>query len=204
MNNKKKIYASIFAVLLLIVTVSSGTYAVYKWRSTIGLNVSVSVTDNIVITFDGGTDITGRLIPVRYPYEGIVKEISIKSNLPSSDTFNLYLKRNTLPSELQSTQFKWGLTSCDLSIDIDCVKEAEVNEGGNFSTASMSDFVDQNTGDMLLLEEQTIPYVKNLKLYLYLWFDGTVTNNSNMMNKSVDFDLYATGNTEGTLNEVSQ
>ena len=42
--------------MLLTVVVSTGTYAVYKWRSTVGLDVSITVTEDIVITFNGGTD----------------------------------------------------------------------------------------------------------------------------------------------------
>ena len=196
MNSKKRIYSSIIIVLLLIAVVSSTTFAVYKWRSTTGLNVSINVTDNIIITFNGGTNITGRLIPVANAYEGIVKEMSVKANLPSSDTFNLYLKVNTLPDELKSAQFRWRLTGCDLSGD--CITISP-DVSGNFSTTSMSDYIDQTSGDMLLLEDQAIPYRSTLKLYLYLWIDGTVDNNVNMGSKSIDFDLYVTGNTEGTL-----
>lgn len=200
MNNKKKIIVSVLIVLLLIVVISSVTYAAFKWRSTNGLNVSIGVTDNVVVTFYGGTDITGRLVPVDSPSKGIVKSISIKSNLPTSDTFNLYLKINTLPNDLKDSSFRWKLTDCQ---EGNTCYDSEVDISGNFSTTSMNDFIDSGTGDMLLLEDQSISFKNYLNLYLYFWIDGNVDNAVSMGSKSVDFDLYATGTSSGTFTEVT-
>ena len=190
MNYKKNVIVSILVVLLIIVVFSSTTYAVYKWRSTYGLNVNVNVTDNVIVTFNGGTNITGRLIPVDSPRYGIDKFISVKSNLPSNDTFSLFLKINKLPDELKTDSFKWKLTNGN-----------DIDVSGSFTPISMNDYIDSGTGDMLLLENQPVPFRYNLKLHLYIWIDGTVDNATSMQNKSVDFDLYATGTSNGEFVE---
>ena len=202
MNNKKKIFISVVIVLILCVLVVSATYAVYRWRSTYGLNVNITVNDNIVITFNGGTNITGRLIPTDATKDMskiIVKEMTIKSNLPTDGTYNLYLKTNELPSAIQDESFKWLLTDCGLT-NSNC--NGDINISGNFSASSMSEYRDQTTGDLLLLDSSNIPFVKKLHLYLYLWIDGTVDNDLSMAGNHIDFDLYATG-TAGSLNNNS-
>ena len=199
MNNKKKIFISVVIVLILCAIVVSATYAVYRWRSTYGLNVNITVNDNIVITFNGGTNITGRLIPTDVTKDMdkiIVKEMTIKSNLPTDGTYNLYLKTNELPSAIQDESFKWLLTDCDYIDDSYCGED--INISGDFSASSMSEYRDQTTGDLLLLDSSNIPFRKKLHLYLYLWIDGTVDNDISMGGNHIDFDLYATG-TDGSL-----
>ena len=202
MNNKKKIFISVVIVLILCAIVVSATYAVYRWRSTYGLNVNITVNDNIVITFNGGTNITGRLIPTDTSKDMdkvIVKEMIIKSNLPTDGTYNLYLKTNELPSAIQDESFKWVLTDCGLT-NSNC--NGDINISGNFSASSMSEYRDETTGDLLLLDSSNIPFRKKLHLYLYLWIDGTVDNDISMGGNHIDFDLYATG-TDGSLNNNS-
>ena len=212
MNNKKKVIISMVIVLLLIVVVSSATYAVYKWRSTYGLNVDITVNDNVVITFDGGPNITGRIKPVSDPSEGIIKEMSVKSNLPNNASYNLYLKINELPEGLKNTSFRWGLiddeevesclsTTCN-STDLENAGHFVIS--GNFSTSSMNEYKDATTNDLLLLEGSSIPFKNKQELYLYLWIDGTVDNDPSMGGNSIDFDLYATGSSDTLVELPSQ
>ena len=127
--------------------------------------------------------------------------MTIETNLLANDTFNLYLKTNTLPNELKVDYFKWQLVSCDLSSNSSCASSATVNASGNFTTSSMSEFIDSVTGDMLLLENEPIPL--HLDLYLYLWIDGNVDNDLNIGNKDINFDIYAKGTSKGSYTEGS-
>lgn len=203
MKEKKNIILSIVSVLLIIIVVVGATYAYYRWRSSESIDVTVNF-DNIsdtVITFYGGNNITGKVTPTATAYEGRVKQMSIETNVLANDTFNLYLKVNTLPNELKVDYFKWQLVSCDLSVNSSCASSATVNVGGDFSTSSMSNFIDSVTGDMLLLENEQIPL--HLDLYLYLWIDGNVDNNVNIGNKDINFDIYAKGTSKGSYTEGS-
>ena len=206
MRNNKKIIIAIVIVLVIIIVVSSVTYAIFRWRSTYGLNVNIEVTDHIIITFDGGTNITDKLKPVEGPTDGLIKHMSIRSNLPSSsDTYGIYLKINDLPNALKNEEFNWMLIDCDLINDDHCALEyTEVNAHGNFSTTSMNEFTDSETGDLLLFEGDSIPFKNKQDLYLYLWINGTVDNDLSMSGKSIDFDIYAKGFTtdNGEVSEV--
>ena len=212
----KNLFISVLIVLLIIVIVSSVTYAAYVWRSTTGLDVSVDVNDNITVTFNGGTNITGKLFPVDRPTSGIIKEMVIKSNLPSSDPYSVYLKINQLPQVMKDSSFKWVLTdglndvnSCweDIGLPDGATPSCELVSGsifvgGNFSTSSMSEFTDSVTNDLILLENQSLPYISDLHLYLYIWIDGTVDNSLNLTGNHVDFDVYVKGKSD-TFVEVT-
>ena len=203
MNEKKKIYLMIIGVILGIILVSGGTYAWFKWRSSESIDVIINFdnTADARVTFYGGDSITGKIAPTEYVYQGKVKNMSIESSLLSNDTFNLYLKINDLPNELKVNYFKWQLVSCDLVSNHNCASSATVNVNGNFSTNSMNEFYDSNTGDLLLLENEPIP--KHMDLYLFLWINGNVDNDLSIGDKDIDFDIYAKGTSRGTYTDGS-
>ena len=203
MKEKKKIILSIVSVLLIIIVVVGATYAYYRWRSSESIDVTVNFNNlgDTTVTFYGGNNITGKITPTADSYEGKVKHMTIETNVLANDTFNLYLKVNTLPNELKVDYFKWQLVSCDLSSNSSCASSATVNVGGDFTTSSMSEFIDSVTGDMLLLENEPIPL--HLDLYLYLWIDGNVDNDSSIGNKDIDFDIYAKGTSKGSYTNGS-
>lgn len=68
MDNKKFIFGVIALLLLMI----GGTYAYYKWSSTENINVNVKIEGGSV-TFNGGSNITGVLIPTATKEGGIKK-----------------------------------------------------------------------------------------------------------------------------------
>ena len=203
MKRNKKIFLMIIGVLLTIIIVSGLTYAFYRWRSSSSIDVIINFDNasQTVVTFYGGDSITGKITPTQYAYQGRVKQMNISSNIAGNDTFNLYLKINTLPNALKVDYFKWQLTSCDLSVNSSCASTATVNVSGNFSTTSMNNFYDNDTGDLLLLEDEPIP--NNLDLYLYLWIDGNVDNDLSIGNLDINFDVYAKGTSAGTYTEGS-
>lgn len=197
-NNKKKMFLSILIALLIVIGVSSATYAVYKWRSSVHLNVDVNVTNNVVVNIDGGPNISGRIAPVSDYTEGIKKTIKIKSNLPGAGTFNLYLHINQLPQELRDISFKWMVTSKSAEYDYcgyDC---------SDFRDNSISGFIIDETNDINLIGNETIPYKQEEEYILYIWLDGeNYDQDVSMGGKHIDFDLYITStNGNGTLNEV--
>ena len=203
MNNKKNLIISVVGVMFGILLISGATYAWYKWQSSSSIDVIINFdnTSQTVVTFYGGDNITGKITPSALPSGGRVKQMSIESSLVANDTFNLYLKINTLPNYLKVEYFKWQLVSCDLGTDSTCGSSATVNESGNFTTTSMSDFYDSTTGDLLLLENEPIP--RHLDLYLYLWIDGNVDNDVSIGNQDINFDIYAKGTSVGTYTEGS-
>ena len=181
-DNKKKIILSLIGVFLLVVIVGTGTYAWFKWRSTAEENVNVNLTASSIITFIGGTDIVGELEPVLNKEDGVMKQIKITSDVPGN-SFNLYMKINSLPDELKDSTFLWAIYKGNTYI------------GGD-------SFINYNTGDDITLLNNVEISSDSTDIYkIYYWIDGSVVNNSNMMNKTVKLSLYATGNS-GTVNEI--
>lgn len=183
MDNKKKIIISLTSLFLLVVIASVGTYAWFKWRTTLEQTVNVNLTATSVITFIGGPDINGYLDPAYNYFDGTRKDVKITSELPGS-TFNLYFKINELPDELKETWFLWAIYKGDEYID-----------GDNFSTYNVND-------NIPLLLNRTIPVDEYDTYSLYLWLDGEVDYDSSIANKRVSLSLYATGD-NGSVNELS-
>ena len=182
-DNKKKIIVSLVGLFLFIAVVGTGTYAWFKWRTTLEQNVNVNLTASSVITFIGGPDITGYLDPAYNYFDGTRKDVKITSELPGSK-FNLYMKINKLPDELKESWFLWAIYKGDEYID-----------GGNFENSNVGD-------NVVLLLNRDIP-VDTFDTYsLYLWLDAEVDYDSSIANKTVDLSLYATGDS-GSINELS-
>lgn len=179
---KKKIITILSLSVLPLLVVSAGTYAWYIWQTNNTQNISISLTASSTITFNGGTDIVGQLEPVLDKEDGIVKTISITSDA-SGNSFNLNMKINSLPSELKSTSFLWAIYKGNELIDSD-----------NFSTYN-------NNDNIVLLNNREISSSSTDTYTIYFWINGNVSNNANMMNKTVSLSLYATGET-GSVNEI--
>ena len=195
-NNKKKMFLSILIALLIIIGVSSATNAVYKWRSSVHLNVDIDVTSNVVVNIDGGPNISARIAPVSDYTKGIKKAIKIKSNLPGAGTFNLYLHINQLPQELKNVSFLWRIVKKGKNNSYDYLVSS------NF--ANINNYYNSASGDYLLINNRTIPYKQEEEYILYIWLDGeNYDQDVSMGGKHIDFDLYITStNGNGTLNEV--
>ena len=77
MKNKKKIITYLIIFLVVILLLAGATYTWFKWRSSNNTNVRITInnTSDLVITFDGGSNVTGTLEPTLTKEEGIVKNV---------------------------------------------------------------------------------------------------------------------------------
>ena len=185
MKNKKKniIYLIIFIVLLFLVV--GATYTWFKWRSSNNTNVRITInnTSDLVITFDGGSNVTGALEPTLTKEEGIVKNFSASTN-GLDVPMNIWLKLNTLPDALKDSTFKWEL-----------YRDSVYLNGGSFNVSEITTRTSGNTTDYNLINNNIVGST-TANYTLYLWIDGNVNNNIDMASKSFDFDLYATVSSE--------
>ena len=190
MKNNKGL---IIGIIGLIIVMIGGTYAYYRWNSTSNINVSVKISGNTV-TFVGGSNVTGTLTPVDSKEEGIKKDITVKANEAGS-TMSLYMDLTTMPNELKEESFVYELYYNDTTL----VTKGNFKAYNASSNASGITYASSGVTTLILFTDRNVNTTTD-KYTLYLWFNGKdFTNPDTMQNKTLSFDLYATGK-NATLN----
>ena len=190
MKNNKGL---IIGIIGLIIVMIGGTYAYYRWNSTSNINVSVKISGNTV-TFVGGSNVTGTLTPVDSKEEGIKKDITVKASEAGS-TMSLYMDLTTMPSELKEESFVYELYYNDTTL----VKKGNFKAYNASSNASGINYASSGVTTLTLFTDRNVNTTTD-KYTLYLWFNGKdFTNPNTMQNKTLSFNLYATGK-NATLN----
>ena len=190
MKNNKGL---IIGIIGLIIVMIGGTYAYYRWNSTSNINVSVKISGNTV-TFVGGSNVTGTLTPVYSKEEGIKKDITVIASEAGS-TMSLYMDLTTMPNELKEESFIYELYYNDTTL----VKKGNFKAYNASSNASGITYASSGTTTLTLFTDRNVNTTTD-KYTLYLWFNGKdFTNPDTMQNKTLSFDLYATGK-NATLN----
>ena len=190
MKNNKGL---IIGIIGLIIVMIGGTYAYYRWNSTSNVNVSVKISGNTV-TFVGGSNVTGTLAPVDSKEKGIKKDITVKASKAGS-TMSLYMDLTTMPNELKEKSFVYELYYNDSTL----VKKGNFKAYNASSNASGITYASSGVTTLTLFTDRNVNTTTD-KYTLYLWFNGKdFTNPNTMQNKTLSFDLYATGK-NATLN----
>lgn len=190
MKNNKGL---IIGIIGLIIVMIGGTYAYYRWNSTSNINVSVKISGNTV-TFVGGSNVTGTLTPVDSKEEGIKKDITVKASEAGS-TMSLYMDLTTMPNELKEESFVYELYYNDTTL----VKKGNFKAYNASSNASGITYASSGVTTLILFTDRNVNTTTD-KYTLYLWFNGKdFTNPDTMQNKTLSFNLYATGK-NATLN----
>ena len=190
MKNNKGL---IIGIIGLIIVMIGGTYAYYRWNSTSNINVSVKISGNTV-TFVGGSNVTGTLAPVDSKEKGIKKDITVKASEAGS-TMSLYMELTTMPNELKEESFVYELYYNDTTL----VKKGNFKAYNASSNASGITYASSGVTTLTLFTDRNVNTTTD-KYTLYLWFNGKdFTNPNTMQNKTLSFDLYATGK-NATLN----
>ena len=190
MKNNKGL---IIGIIGLIIVMIGGTYAYYRWNSTSNVNVSVKISGNTV-TFVGGSNVTGTLAPVDSKEKGIKKDITVKASKAGS-TMSLYMDLTTMPNELKEESFVYELYYNDTTL----VKKGNFKAYNASSNASGITYASSGVTTLTLFTDRNVNTTTD-KYTLYLWFNGKdFTNPDTMQNKTLSFNLYATGK-NATLN----
>ena len=184
MKNNKGL---IIGIIGLIIVMIGGTYAYYRWNSTSNVNVSVKISGNTV-TFVGGSNVTGTLVPVDSKEKGIKKDITVKASKAGS-TMSLYMDLTTMPNELKEKSFVYELYYNDSTL----VKKGNFKAYNASSNASGITYASSGVTTLTLFTDRNVNTTTD-KYTLYLWFNGKdFTNPNTMQNKTLSFNLYATG-----------
>lgn len=166
---QSKIFIIILLILLIGLIIGVGTYAWFTWTSTDNTKVTLSVGRLADVTFDKGPDINiNNLAPVFNYYDGVSTTFSINNRDTSGAllSYIVKLKINNIDEELKNGSFKFVLVDHDTN---KIVKEGSFEEAVN--------------NQYLKLTSQSLKNgISNFDFYIYI--DGNIENDSNMMNKS--------------------
>lgn len=197
MENKNK--AILLGMIGMIVVLLSGTYAYYRWSSTDNINVNVNI-EGSTVTFVGGDDVTGTLIPSASRDDaisnnrGIKKEVTVKAS-DTGSTMSLFLNLDKIPDGVKHKSFIYELYYNDTTL----VKKGNFKAYNASSNASGITYASSGVTTLTLFTDRNVNTTTD-KYTLYLWFNGKdFTNPDTMQNKTLSFDLYATGK-NATLN----
>lgn len=178
----------IIGLVLLLVIMIGSTYAFYKWNSSNNMDVDVKI-EGAVVTFDGGDDITGTLIPVSKKEDGIKKDIKVKASSEGA-TFNLYMSLTTMTDRLKEESFKYEVYYNDNSL----IKSGNFGVYDINSNPNGINYATSGITKLTLVNGMDISTSNVDKYTVYLWFDGkNYGNPDTMQNNKVSFDLSASG-----------
>ena len=187
MDKKIKRYGLILGILLFICLMAGLTYAYYSWVSENNATVRV-VVEGTTVTFNGGTNVTGTLVPTMTKEEGISKDVTVVAD-ESGSTINLYMDLTTMPSQLKEKSFEWEVYYNDTTL----VRKGNFGTYNASSNSSGITYESSGVTTLTLFEGRSVNTTTD-KYTLYLWFNGRdYTNPNTMQNKTLSFDLYATG-----------
>jgi len=178
MEKKKYIIITLCSIFVLILGV---TVAWLSWDSEENIDVSFTIGEDILITYDAGEDITGRNIrPVSSLEYGVENNYAIEKTITVSSKktnfyFKLFLTAEVLPEGLSHESFKWELHDNDTDTLIN---------SGDFSNVSQGDKI------TLLSVSEITTIGKNMTLYI--WMDGNMDNPVEMAGQDYKFVLSAT------------
>ena len=186
---KTKYFKYVYILLIALILFIVGSYAFFSWSSNANSNTNVSfdvVAESVYIEYDAGSDVTGaNLYPVDDKSDGISKTITVKTDKVSSKpvTFNLYLDLTSVPTALLHSSFKWAVYTGNNLVS-----------SGNLTNSAVSCNKNSSVNHIVLFSNEKVTTTEK-KYVLYLWIDGTGTDNNSddMMNKSFEFNLHADG-----------
>ena len=185
MENKKGLILGLIVVVLSLV--GGITFAYYRWVSEENINISVQV-EGSTVTYVGGDNISGTLIPTATKEEGIKKDVTVVANAEGS-TMSLFLELTMMHDDLKEKSFEWEVYYNDTTL----VKKGNFGVYNASSNQSGTTYATSGVTTITLFENRSVNTTTD-KYTLYLWFNGKdYTNPNKMQNKTVSFNLYATG-----------
>lgn len=196
-KNINKKYILIIPIILAILLLLGGTYAVWSWRSNESskTNVTLTTTQNYSCSADGGGNITTEdvtLIPTFCTNDPYVIRRTITTNVVNGTNGNIYmdlwLKVNNISEEISnSNNFKYALTDSATSC----------TSGNVLAQGTLNEKMYNSTIDLLINDTYATSGTKTY--YLYIWLD-TPENNRDTMEQDLELELHGSCSEKSNTN----
>lgn len=166
-----KIFLVGIIILFMILIAATGTYAWLTWSS--GENstkLTMTIGDMADVSFTSGNNITTGLTPVFNYTDGESTTFSVKTKTSDGSSYNVKLNITSIDSELANDEsVKYALVKNGELVANESLKD--VTSGSSISIYNTS------------FEVGTTSYI------FYLYIDGNMENNSNMIGKTISGKL---------------
>lgn len=183
---KRQLIYTICAVLLLTVAVIGSTYA-YFTATAGGNNNTNTASSDFEIIYTGGTEISGNMPITSDKTEAFKTTVNISSTQASVEAVaTIYLNIETITPNLRIEGFVWELYGYKNNQQV-------VHRSGTFNG-----YNDTTNNIVNLIENYPIDNT-NTAFTLYLWIDGTKTNNNVLGGEFLGYIGARTERITGTL-----
>ena len=182
MNDKKRVNKRLLIlVLLLLITMVSGTFAWFTYRSKeSALVLTIGDINNSKVIIKP-YQIRETLTPVNTYTSGVYSQVQVNNNGNSELNAVLYYKLNQLDDTLKNNGLKYTIVS---SATID----------GIYTEVKTGDFTDFKGRGNYPIYSIKVNSGTNLYYRVYLWLDSSVGNQNDIQNTSLDVELNASIN----------
>ena len=174
MNIYKKNTLVLFIILIMIVVVGVGSYALLLWSSPNNTELTLKIGELAGVYFDTGNNINvSNLGPIfDYNKDGEETYFTITNYITTDLLVSANLEVNSISDNLKEESFKWVILSSENKVNF-----TKVNEG-DFSSVSSGDSIN-------LLPNETILKGSSKKYKLVIYIDGNVENPISMQDGSL-------------------
>lgn len=185
--DKRKLFGTIIGGILFLSCILFFTYAYYNWKSE-NTAFSFDIQDASVICENGPGVNVSNIGPVLDYHDGVAATFKVENSGIEATTFTLSLNITSISDALLVESFKYIV----LKGSSEGSNFTETGIAGNFSTFQ----VGSNTiSEMVSVDANT---TNTFKFIVYI--DGSMYNNSNMMESSMNSNLVV-GDCDSTINK---
>ena len=158
------------------------TYAFYQWNSgNSDVNLTIKDGKDGSVTCTNGPSVDVKNIgPVLSPSDGVKTNFSINNDSSSEVTLNLGLNITSISNPLRVESFKYAL-----------YQDTTGNDTFDYSTNPilLGDFSKMSVGDNILSTTLTVEKESTYSFQFIVYIDGTMGNDSSMMNSSLSASI---------------
>lgn len=176
--NKKKLIGTIIGVAMFAALIAGATFAWLTFNATVVNGTYNATSENFVINYAGGTDITQMLdiqsTPTVSNVSKIIKVSAYRATTSSTGTLYLKLTSDSTDTLTTGSVIKYAVCSATSSTSTNCTGNLTSGSTGVLATGAVD-----KTGEITLYSTNNIP-TSQTYYWIYFWIDAATFTNSHI------------------------
>ena len=176
--DKKKLIGTILGIALFAALIAGATFAWLTFNATIVNGTYNATSENFVINYAGGTDITQILdiesAPTVSNITKVVKVSAYRDTTSSTGTLYLKLTSSTATSLTTGSVIKYAVCSATSSTSTNCTGSLTNGSAGVLNAGAVN-----KTGEITLYSTSNIP-TEQTYYWIYFWIDAATFTNTHL------------------------